>query len=221
VAKAWDRFDRRVVPGSVIELLRACQEAAACHLAGGAALSGVYLGHRLTGDLDLFVHDREEMRSLAHLLPGIASACGAGIQVQRDTGHLVRARVRTAEADVELDLVHEPVADLEPPVVIEGVAVESLADLRANKITCLLSRSEPRDLVDLLFLEREGFPVDADLRLALAKDAGIDPGILAWLLAEFPITPLPQMLEQLSTEELRRFRDQLAARLRDLAVGPK
>jgi hypothetical protein len=52
-------------------------------------------------------------------------------------------------------------------------------------------------------LEREGFPVDGDLRLALAKDAGIDPGILVWLLAEFPIAPLPQMLEQLSTEELR------------------
>ena len=40
--------------------------------------------------------------------------------------------------------------------LVEGVQVESLLDLRANKLTCILSRSEPRDLVDLLFLDRAG-----------------------------------------------------------------
>ena len=58
---------------------------------------------------------------------------------------------------------------------VEGVVVESLADLRANKLTCLLSRSEPRDLVDLLFLDRAGYPPERDLMLALRKDAGLDP----------------------------------------------
>ncbi len=96
--------------------------------------------------------------------------------------------------------------------------VESLADLRANKLTCILSRSEPRDLVDLLFLDRAGFPPDRDLGLALRKDAGIDPGILAWLLHQFPCLPLPAMLLPLTSEELRRFRDDLCERFRRLAV---
>ena len=58
---------------------------------------------------------------------------------------------------------------------LEGIVVESLSDLRANKLTCILSRSEPRDLVDLYFLDRAGHPPERDLELALKKDAGIDP----------------------------------------------
>ena len=102
---------------------------------------------------------------------------------------------------------------------IERVVVESLIDLRASKITCLLSRVEPRDLVDLLFLERSGFSVEKDLELALRKDSGIDPGVLAWLMRDFATEPLPAMLQPLSVHELRAFRDDLAERLRRVATG--
>jgi Nucleotidyl transferase AbiEii toxin, Type IV TA system len=124
-----------------------------------------------------------------------------------------------ADGRVDTDLVYEAVADvgtLDPPV--EGVQVEPLIDLRANKLTCILSRSEPRDLVDLLFLDRAGVPPERDLSEALKKDGSIDPGVLAWLLSQFPVEPLPVMLEALSVEELRLFRDALAERLRRLAV---
>lgn len=66
-------FDRRVVPDFVLDFVRACQTRIPCHLGGGAALAGVYLGHRMTGDVDLFVHDAEEMRALVGLLPGAAA----------------------------------------------------------------------------------------------------------------------------------------------------
>lgn len=80
--------------------------------------------------------------------------------------------------------------------------VESLPDLRANKLTCLLSRTEPRDLVDLCFLDRAGFPTEDDLAIALMKDGGIDPAILAHRLRDFPTAPLPQMLTPYSVAEL-------------------
>jgi hypothetical protein len=55
-------------------------------------------------------------------------------------------------------LVFDSVRDLEPSPAIDGVTVQSLLDLRANKLTCLLSRAEPRDLVDVLIPEmRAGF----------------------------------------------------------------
>ena len=215
-----ERLDRRVVPESVVGFLRACQKAVPCHLGGGAALAGAYLHHRLTGDVDLFVHDREDMRELARTLPRIASDCGARLSVQRDAGHLIRCGLATSETNIEIDLVHEPVSDLESATEVEGIAIESLADLRANKLTCLLSRSEPRDLVDLYFLHRAGFPAEEDLELAIEKDAGIDPGVLAWLLSQFPTQPLPMMLEKLSEDELLRFRDDLSDRLRLRALGP-
>ena len=62
-------FDRRVVPDSVLAFVRACQRRIPCHLGGGAALAGAYLGHRMTGDIDLFVHDGEDMRALVGFLP--------------------------------------------------------------------------------------------------------------------------------------------------------
>src|SRR6185295_15488516 len=116
-------------------------------------------------------------------------------------------------------VVHEPIADIAaPPPPIEGIVIESLADLRASKLTCILSRSEPRDLVDLYFLNQAGFPPEQDLEIALRKDAGIDPSVLAWLLARFPTRPLPEMLEPLTSEQLEKFRDELAARLRHSAI---
>jgi hypothetical protein len=213
-------FDRRVVRDSVLDFVRACQVRVPCHLGGGAALSGVYLGHRTTGDIDLFVHDAEDMRALVGLLPAAAAEAGVGVTLLRDVGHLVRAQLTAQDGNsVEVDVVHEPVADIAaPPPPVEGIVVESLADLRASKLTCILSRSEPRDLVDLYFLDRAGFPPEQDLEAALRKDAGIDPGVLAWLLARFPTHPLPMMLEPLTEDQLEEFRDALAERLRNIAL---
>ncbi len=210
-----ETFDRRVIAAPVIDFIRACQSRVPCHLGGGAALAGAYLGHRMTGDVDLFSHDARDMRALVGLLAEVAAETGVSITLLRDVGHLVRARIETGETVTEVDVVHEPIADIEsPPPLIEGIVIESLADLRANKLTCLLSRSEPRDLVDLYFLDRAGYPPDQDLHLALRKDAGIDPGVLAWLLSQFPVRPLPKMLEPLKSKELEMFRDELAQRFR-------
>ena len=118
---------------------------------------------------------------------------------------------------LELDVVHESLPDLEEPTTVESVVVESFRDLRASKLTCILSRSEPRDLVDLMFLERAGYPPERDIADALRKDAGIDPGILAWLLKNFPVEPLPRMIENITVEELRAYRDALAERLKILS----
>ncbi len=203
----------------MLDFIRRCQERVPCHLGGGAALAGAYLGHRTTGDVDLFFHDGEEMRILVSALSEVASGVGMRSEILRDARSLVRARIRGGELATELDLVHEPLEDVEPPPApLEGIVVESLVDLRAAKLTCILSRSEPRDLVDLYFLDRAGHAPEADLGAALRKDAGIDPGVLAWLLASFPTEPLPGMLLPLSAEALRGFRDELAERMKRAAI---
>lgn len=212
-------LDRRVIPEEVLGFIRACQERVPAHLAGGAALSGAYLSHRLSGDIDLFCHRLEHVRALVSELPAISQERGVLIDLVRDAGSFVRARVRIGEHDLELDLVHEAVADIEPPPPpLDGVVVESFTDLRAAKLTCVLSRSEPRDLVDLLYLDRAGFPPEKDLVIALRKDGGIDPGVLAWLLGQFPVRPLPRMLEPLTEAELEAFRDALRERFQRMAV---
>jgi len=215
-------FDPRIVAPEALSFLQACQRVVPFHLGGGAALAGVHLRHRLSMDADLFVHDREAHRDLVRALPEIGLANGTPVRLVRDAGSLVRARLDRATGPLELDIVFELVPDLEPPPPpVDGVVIESLVDLRANKLTCILSRSEPRDLVDLLFLDRAGYPPERDLPLALRKDAGIDPGALAWLLGEFPVEPLPIMLTPLDAQGLRAFRDDLRERFRRLALPPE
>jgi hypothetical protein len=85
-------------------------------------------------------------------------------------------------------------------------------------VTCILSRTEPRDLVDLWALEHAGYRSEDDLADALKKDAGIDPATLAWLLRDFPLSPLPVLLCDLDASKLREFRDALARRFADMAT---
>lgn len=213
-------FDRRVVPEKALEFVRACQRTVPCHLGGGAALSGAYLGHRLSRDVDLVSHDPAHVRTLAQTLSGIAAALNAKWELARDAGSFVRGILIAPDLSLEVDLTLEGTPDVEaPPPPIDGITVESLADLRANKLTCILSRSEPRDLVDLLFLDRAGYPPERDLPAALRKDAGIDPGVLAWLLRQFPVEPLPSMLIPLTVEELAKFRADVSERFRRISLG--
>jgi hypothetical protein len=151
-----ESFDRRVVPDAVLSLIRACQAIAPSALGGGAALSGAHLGHRLSHDVDLFLSEREDLRLLVRELPAIASASAVAIDV-RDAGTFVRCRVvlPSVARETEMDLIHDAAPALAPHAApLEGVVTQSLVDLRANKLTCLLSRSEPRDLVDVHFWRR-------------------------------------------------------------------
>lgn len=212
-------LDRRILPDDLVAFLRECAVRAPFHLGGGVALGAAYLRHRLSNDLDLFCHDAAGHRELVRLLPEAARAVGGALRVARDAGGFVRAELGLGPRSVTLDVVHEPLPDLQAPAApIEGIVVESLVDLRASKLACILSRSEPRDLVDLHFLDRAGHPPEHDLGIALRKDAGIDPAILAWLLGQFPVEPLPSMLEPLTVDELRRFRDDLRERMRRASV---
>jgi hypothetical protein len=84
-------FDRRVVPEGVLALIRSCQGRVPCELGGGAALSGVYLAHRLSNDIDLFCARREDVRRLVQALPEIASETGTTLEIIRDEGSFARA----------------------------------------------------------------------------------------------------------------------------------
>ena len=84
--------DRRVIPPAILAFIRACQERVPCHLGGGAALAGAYLRHRVTGDVDLFSHEADEMRTLVQVLSDAAASTGISLAIVRDAGALVKQR---------------------------------------------------------------------------------------------------------------------------------
>ena len=50
-------------------------------------------------------------------------------------------------------------------------------------------------------------------------NARIDPAVLAWLVTQFPTSPLPTMLQPLTSGQLEKFRDLLAESFRRSALG--
>jgi hypothetical protein len=97
-------------------------------------------------------------------------------------------------------------------VRIGGVVVDSPEEILANKLCALLSRVEPRDLVDVMALAAKGLDPVAAVVAAARKDAGV-ASQLAWVISSFPIpegVPLPG---DVAIGALREFRDSLASRL--------
>lgn len=130
MALSWDR---RVVSERVLEILARAQDRVPFRIAGGAALSGVHLRHRLSRDVDLFFEDRRLVRELKDQLAEVAHGAGATFRSVRDAGTFVRGELELDTARVELDLVYEPSAPaaVSPlPNMLVALSIEQLSQYR-------------------------------------------------------------------------------------------
>lgn len=206
------------LPSLIEELVLAAQ--AVCpdlRLAGGAGLA-LLLEHRRSDDIDLFCSNSEDVEIVAQTLEAEARARGATLARVRKGPTFVRFEGYGEGAPIRVDVAQDAAPRMTADaVVVGGIKVESLQDQRANKLSAVLGRSALRDLVDLYFLSRAGWPPLDGLSDAATKDGGMDPGWLAWALSQIEITPLPGMIVELDSEDLRRFRDDFVGKLLDAA----
>lgn len=192
-------------------------------LTGGGALAGVYLGHRATRDLDLFWRARAELGHSAADAQVLLRAADLAVTVLRTSPMFVELRVSDGSDVCVVDLVAEPFPSLEPPrqatIDDASVAVDSMHEILAAKLTALLGRTELRDLVDVMALLNAGIDLAAALRDAPKKDAGFSALTLAWVLHGFETAPLARALgwTDEETADVDAFRRQLIERLTQLA----
>lgn len=188
------------------------------YLTGGGALSGFYLGHRETDDLDLFARPGLDLGEAARALEAACSACGATLgPLQTYPGF--RRLLATREPDrCVVDLVIDAAPELDPAKVEFGpIRVDSPREIAANKICALLGRSEIKDLVDLQALVQAGVDLERALADAPQKDAGADPATLAWILGELSVGPGARLPGGVDAVALDAFRGTLVHRLLALA----
>jgi hypothetical protein len=189
-------------------------------LVGGAALAGVYLGHRETRDLDLFWRGLDKLGDVANL---VADKCHvAGFQSQRlqVAASFVRLRVSRGDEVVIVDLVADPTERLDGDVDVSldaniQILVASRREILADKLCALLGRSELRDLVDVAGLVGAGADLEQALLDAPKKDGGFSPLTLAWTLRSLDVPALSGAagVEPRSTQELDEFKNDLIERL--------
>lgn len=211
-------MDVVALPDSATKLILAAQRAAPeMRLVGGAGLA-LLLEHRRSNDLDLFCSTKDDVEIVARAIEAEATGTGTSSTTRvRTAPSFVRFEL-TGIADIErVDVALDSAPRIADVTIIEGIRVESLRDQRANKIVTILGRSELRDLVDLYFLEKNGWPLLEGLDDALLKDGGVDPAWLAWAIGQVAVRPLPGMQKPLDLVDLERFRDRMRRELTDLA----
>jgi Nucleotidyl transferase AbiEii toxin, Type IV TA system len=115
------------------------------YLAGGTAIA-VYLGHRISRDLDIFTSlpfDEPVLRSrLVSELDFFVSDAGPGTI----NGYLGETKVQFLDASTQRMLGE--------PSMVAGMPVAQLEDLMATKIKVIGDRGELRDYFDLMEIER-------------------------------------------------------------------
>jgi predicted nucleotidyltransferase component of viral defense system len=194
-------------------------EPSAFFLTGGAALAGFYLGHRFTDDLDLFSPPTESMELAVQRLRRAAYAVGATVESMQDAPDFRRCAVQRAEELTLVDLVIDRAPQLIADKELRGkIRIDSEREITANKITALLGRTAPRDLVDLFALLERGHTLDGALIDARTKDGAADPATLAWALSQWRLGPTVPLPLGVTLEDIERMRAQLIEWLLALAV---
>lgn len=135
-------------------------------------------------ELDLFT-TVDAMETGDHALNAAARDIGATVADIISSPDSRRRVVTRGGQGVVVDLVLDRAA--QGPIETQrfgDVIVDPPEEILANKICTLLSRSEPRDLVDVKALEAAGFRIEDAFPLARAKDGGLTRAHLAWVLSQ-------------------------------------
>jgi len=156
-------------------------------LTGGAALSGYYLGHRATQDVDLFTTE-DILEDAERILTEVADELGGTIERVRTSPEFRRRLLRRGSEAVVVGLVRDRSPQIHQEKAVRGsVRVDTADEIFANKLCAILSRAEVRDLVDVMFLERAGLGLEEGLKNAARKDAGLTAGQLGYVLSQVSI----------------------------------
>jgi hypothetical protein len=192
-------------------------------LTGGSALGLFYLDHRHSYDLDLFTNVEVEGKEVQNLVLRVSSQIDAACEALRSAPDFHRFRLTRGEEREIVDIVIDRAPQLDAiKADFDGIRVDTLREIIANKLTTLLGRSELKDVVDLFFLERAGHDLLAAIPDARSKDQGWEPAVVAMLLAARHVPEIPSwMIRDVSIDELNSFLERLRLAIADQALPEK
>ena len=159
------------------------------YLTGGTALSRGYYHHRYSDDLDYFVNNSPEFQRIAEEAIGELTDIFSDIKISLKDTHFVR--IFTSEEKLKIELINDVPSHIgtliDHPILGR---IDSKENILANKLTAIVDRTMPKDMVDLYFLLQDGLDLKKALVNAESKAAGIAPLLVAKVFGEFDYTLL-------------------------------
>lgn len=149
------------------------------YLAGGAVINRGDSGLRYSSDLDIFHDAAASVATSATADEQALRAAGCEVVRTLSIEGMVKAEVRRGADSVHLDWATDSAFRFFPAISDEqfGYRLHD-ADLATNKILALAGRSEVRDFLDTLLIDKTYLSMGAAIWAACGKDPGFTPALI-------------------------------------------
>ena len=122
------------------------------NLSGGTALSGFYLEHRLSDDLDFISSVKVPFYIIDEFLKKVPFVEKA-VMVRHFDRRIFTIRLPDRSA-LKAEFTYYPLKNLAPPEKIDGLFIDSFIDVVTNKICAVADRTDIKDYVDIYVASR-------------------------------------------------------------------
>ncbi len=165
------------------------------YLSGGTALSRVYLNHRYSDDLDFFQNDSDTFRKDAENIIREIKKSGIGeLETALTDDSFVRLFLNRNDVILKIEMIND-VAFHEDGFISDKIfnKVDSWKNILSNKISAI-SRNEPKDMADILFLcEAFTFNWMDAIESAKKKDIWVNEIELSRIFNNYPVQSMKDL----------------------------
>lgn len=160
------------------------------YLTGGTALARGYLGHRYSEDLDFFLHTKTAFSSMTEEILGRLQGFEIATKVSSD--NFVSILI---EKILKVDFVCDSGKRLGEPISSQLFSrIDTVENILANKLTAVIGRDEPRDVVDIWAIATTRvIDWETIFQAVNSKASGIFPPTVTERLESFPIDLLSEI----------------------------
>lgn len=184
-------------------------------LTGGTALSGFYLYHRKSIDLDLFTFETIEIEPVRQVFEAIATKARLSLDHRVATAGYHKFFLIGKNEELKIDLVREQKVHFGDIKTFGKIRVDSVKNIGSNKMAAIFNRTEAKDFIDLYFiLQKKLFTFQKLLKDAKKKDLGLNEFYLAHMLLEVKnLKNFPMMLIPFNKDKMANYFVSLANKL--------
>ncbi len=178
------------------------------YLTGGTALSRGYYNHRYSDDLDYSVNNRPDFQEITDDQVNKLFSFFKDLNVIKHNANLYSLYVEKDKLKIDIaNYTHMHIGKLEDHPVLG--TLDSKENILANKLTALVDRTMPKDVVDIFFLLRDGLNLKQALTDVRSKAAGISPPFIAKILTNFDYGLIKKAIKWVSPVSTVTIKDYL------------